>query len=306
MLVDGIWCDDEDRFMRDGAFHRETSPMPSDLSDGMIEAIRSTPQRFVLVASQSCPWSHGAVLARVLQGLSERLPLQPAGGARIEGYGLLPGPITERHGYRHVHQLYSATDPTYTGRSTVPLLWDVETERCLSNDSVSIMRALDVAGSGPDFRPPDLDADIDALNSRIYDGLSNAVYRAGLAEQQGAYDEAIEIVFSTLDDLEARLSGQAFLFGADLVETDLRLFATLVRFDTVYATHFRCTRKRLVDYPALWRYARRLYQLPGVAQTVDFDEIRKGYYLNDGSHNPHGIVAAQPEIDWMEAVGPSR
>ena len=151
----------------------------------------------------------------------------------------------------------------------------------------------------------------DALNARLHDQLSNAVYRAGLARRQDAYDEAEGLAFATLDDLETRLSERRYLFGATITETDWSLFATLVRFDSVYHTHFRCTRRRLIDYPALWAYARDLYAWRGISETVDFQLIREGYYRNDGSHNPYGIVAAAPDADWTaphgrETLGPAK
>lgn len=260
---------------------------------------KTDPQRFILVASASCPWSHGAVIALVLCGLSGRVSVQWADGPRIEGYGLLPGGSVSHSGaIKQVHQLYSMTDPAYTGRATVPVLWDAKRKIVLSNSSADIMLAFDEAGPGSNLRPKNLSGDIDRLTEEIFDGLANAVYRAGKAERQEEYDTAVDSVFATMDRLEHRLRDRRFLFGPELTTADIRLFATLVRFDTVYATHFRCTRKRLVDYPALWRFTRRVYQMPGIKETVDFEQIRFGYYVNDGSHNPFQIVGQQPDIDW--------
>lgn len=166
--------------------------------------------------------------------------------------------------------------------------------KVLSNSSADIILAFDSVSELIDLRPAGLRDEIDALTQYIFDGLSNAVYRAGKSQRQDEYDDAVDTVFLTLDTLEDRLDGQTFLFGEKLTKADIRLFATLVRFDTVYPTHFRCTRKRIVDYPDLWRFARRIFQMPGIRQTVDFDEIRYGYYVNDGDHNPHGIVGQQP------------
>lgn len=301
MLVDGRWQADADRSIVAGRYRREQSALVSDIDPAEL---RAQPERFVLVASASCPWSHGAVLALVLSGLSGRLGVQAAGGPRVEGYGLLPdGVIRDGMGLRHAHQLYTLSDPAYTGRATVPLLWDRQKGRLRSNSSADIMAAFNMAGNGADLLPPAQAAEITALTQRIFDGLSNAVYRAGKAERQDEYDAAVDLVFDTLDWLEQRLSDQPYLFGAALTLADLRLFATLARFDTVYATHFRCTRKRLVDYPALWRFARRIYQMPGIGETLDFAQIREGYYANDGSHNPHGIIAQQPEINWHDRSG---
>ncbi len=216
---------------------------------------------------------------------------------------LLNGAITRLGHIRHAHQLYSLTDPAYTGRATVPMLWDSKHQMILSNSSADIICAVNQAGGGPDLLPESLSGEINTLTNEIFDGLSNAVYRAGKAERQDEYDQAVDTVFATMDRLEGRLTDQPFLFGADLTTADIRLFATLVRFDTVYVTHFRCTRRRLVDYPALWRFTRRIYQMPGIKDTVDFDEIRFGYYANDGSHNPFGIIGRQPIIDWENREG---
>ncbi len=304
MLIEGIWDGAADRSMQDGAYRREASALPGLIDARVLDSLQADPSRYVLVASSSCPWSHATVLARLFKGFAGRLPLQWAGGPRVEGYAVRSdGPLHEHVAVRHVHELYSMTDPAFTGRATVPVLWDVGERRMLSNSSADIMRAFDRAGTGPDLCPETLRGEIEALTKTIFDGLSNAVYRAGKAERQDEYDEAVTTVFGTLERLEERLSAGPYLFGPDMTETDIRLFATLVRFDSVYATHFRCTLKRLVDHPALWRFTRRIYQMPGVSETVDFDEIRKGYYLNDGSHNPFGIVARQPVIDWLDTEG---
>lgn len=307
MLVDGTWQNDADRTMRAGAYRREPSPLVTVIDADVRRALGAEPQRFVLVASASCPWSHATVIALVLSGLSDAVPVQNAGGPRVEGYGLLPdGPLSGSRAVRHVHQLYSMTDPAYTGRATVPLLWDRQRETVLSNSSADIILAFDAAGPGPDLRPEPLSGDIDRLTAEIFDGLANAVYRAGMAERQDEYDLAADRVFATLDRLEQRLGDRRFLFGPALTTADIRLFATLVRFDTVYATHFRCTRKRLVEYPALWRFTRRIYRMPGIRQTVDFDQIRFGYYVNDGRHNPFQIIGQQPDIDWDSTEGLDR
>jgi putative glutathione S-transferase len=201
-------------------------------------------------------------------------------------------------GLIHVHQLYTTMQPQYTGRVTVPVLWDIPNGRIISNESTHIIKALDKFQEGPSLYPDGAEADINDCLSMMYDGLSNAVYRAGLAQRQDVYDAAVDQVFQTMGDLETRLSGRQFLVGDALSVVDLRLFATLVRFDTVYVTHFRCTRHRLTDFKNLWTHTRMIYNMPGVAETVDFDEIMRGYFLNDGDHNPHGIISQRPHIDW--------
>ncbi|MEL7116436.1 MAG: glutathione S-transferase C-terminal domain-containing protein [Pseudomonadota bacterium] len=304
MLVDGKWEAEADRSMVAGTYRREQSALPTTIDDQVLASLGEERDRYFLIASASCPWSHGAVIALVLAGLQSRVAIQWAGGPRVEGYGLLPGgPIPDRSVRQHVHEFYTDTVSNYTGRSTVPILWDAQQRRILSNASGDIMAAFDAVSAEIDLRPQDLKEEIDTLTQYIFDGLSNAVYRAGKSQQQAEYDNAVDTVFGTLDALEDRLSGRVYLFGDTLTQADIRLFATLVRFDTVYATHFRCTRKRLVDYPYLWRFTRRIFQMPGIQQTVDFDEIRFGYYVNDGAHNPFGIIGQQPEIDWDSREG---
>lgn len=303
MLIEGRWDDEADRTMVDGRYVRAGSTFDGPIDAAVIDAIAAGAGRHVLVASSSCPWSHRTTLVRAVLGLTDRLPLHVAGGPRVEGYGLLAdGPLNAGRAapLRHMHQLYTLTDPGYTGRVTVPVLWDAAEERIVSNDSAAIMRALGSIASqdGLVLVPADLEPEIDALNDQIHHGLANAVYEAGKAQAQEAYSEAVDRVFATLAMLESRLSDRRFLFGEALTETDLRLFATLVRFDAVYATHFRCTRHRLTDYARLWAYARAIYSWPGVAETVDFDAILDGYYANDGVHNPFGIIAERPAVDW--------
>ena len=319
MLVAGRWTEEE-RSIERGAFVRQASVYGGALAPGLIEAMAAEPGRFHLVASLSCPWSHRTLIVHRLKGLAGALPLQVAGGKRVQGYRLNDGrpwpiPGANRQAV-HVHELYALGDPRYSGRASVPLLWDGATQSIASNESAAIMRAFDAVKcpeSGLDFTlvPESLRAKIDALNASLQKDLSNAVYRAGLAQKQEAYDVAVASVFAMLDALEARLAARRHLFGATITESDWRLFPTLVRFDAVYHTHFRCTRRRLLDYPSLWGYARDLYAWPGMAALVDFDAIRAGYYLNDGDHNPHGIVAAAPDSDWKaphgrEALGPAQ
>ncbi len=307
MLIDGEWDNDADRSMLSGTFRREASALASVIDAEMLQALQHDLGRFNLIASASCPWSHGAVIALVLCNLSDQIRIQWAGGKRVEGYGLLPdGPITRLGKFHHAHQLYSQTDANYTGRATVPMLWDNKKQIVLSNSSADIILAFNQAGNGPELRPEGLANEIDELTNEIFDGLSNAVYRAGKAERQDEYDEAVDSVFATMDRLEDRLMYQHFLFNDNLTTADIRLFATLARFDTVYATHFRCTKKRLVDYPALWRFTRRIYQMPRIKETLDFEEIRLGYYVNDGSHNPFGIIGQQPLINWENRDGLDR
>lgn len=319
MLIEGRWTE-EDRNIEKGAYIRPRSVYDQVLAADVLEALRAEPGRFHLIASLSCPWSHRTLIARRLKGLKQAVPLQVAGGARVQGYAVNGGNLWSVPGtdarIAHIHQLYTLSEPEYTGRVTVPVLWDSRTRRIACNESAKMMRAFDTVPPSDDaldftLVPESLRDEIDGLNARVHQELSNAVYRAGFARKQSAYDEAVEQVFAMLDELEGRLSGQRYLFGATITETDWRLFPTLVRFDAVYHVLFRCSRRRLVDYPNLWAYARDLYAWRGIAETVDFTAIRAGYYLNDGDNNPFRIVADAPDIDWRtphgrEALGPAR
>ncbi|MFI4988319.1 MAG: glutathione S-transferase family protein [Alphaproteobacteria bacterium] len=318
MMIEGRWSDEE-RSIEEGAFVRPASVYDEDLAADAIAALVDEPGRFHLIASLSCPWSHRTLIVRRLKGLAHAVPVQIAGGPRVEGYAVNGGKAWPVPGtgalIRHLHQLYAISEPRYTGSTTVPLLWDSRRRRIASNESAKIMRAFDAVRQphgGLDFTlvPDGLRIGIDALNSRLYRELSDAVYRAGLAERQSAYDEAVAQVFAMLDELEVRLASRRYLFGATLSETDWRLWPTLVRFDAVYHGHFKCARRRLVDYPNLWAYARDLHTWHGIAETVDFAAIREGYYYNDRAVNPFGIVATAPDADWLaphgrEALGPA-
>lgn len=305
MLIDGRWIDDADQIIKDGAFVRAVSSFDTAVPPAAIAAIADGAASHVLIASFSCPWSHRTTLVRALKGLGDRLPMRVAGGPRVQGYGLVAGTADLGLPGIHVHQLYTATDPAYTGRATVPVLWDRARQRIVSSGSAQIMRALDAIPADRDFVlvPSHLSSEIESINHHIHGSLSNAVYRAGLAQTQSAYAAAVSEVFATLEGLEARLAASRYLLGNVVTESDWRLFPTLIRFDAVYNTHFRCTRRRLVDYPALSAYSRDLFGWHGIAATVDFDAILAGYYLNDADHNPHAIVAELPAVDWRAAHG---
>ncbi|WP_394689962.1 glutathione S-transferase C-terminal domain-containing protein [Hoeflea sp.] len=237
--------------------------------------------------------------------MQETVPLHIAGGPRIEGYGLLPegplnGPPRKGQLYQHVHQLYTATNPHYSGRVTVPVLWDRFSHRLALADSSDILHWLDNQPGQPASRlhPEAYEDGMTRMLALLRSDLIEPIYRAGLAKQQADYDQSAETVFATLANLEARLSTQRFLLGSTLSVCDIRLFCILVRFDSVYGPFFRCTRKRLCEHPALWAYARDIMSMPGVRETVNMRVIQEGYYLNDGDTNPHGIVPDAPELDW--------
>ena len=312
MLIEGRWTNTDSSIV-EGSFLRPVSAYSRTL-DEVAGRLRTQPGRYHLIASSSCPWSHRTLIVRALKGLERCVPLQIAGGARIEGYAIdgnalwtVPG--TDR-GIRHVHELYTLSEPGCSGRATVPVLWDSRAGRIVSNESAQIIRAFDAADADLEsaftLAPLALRHEIDALNACIQTDLSNAVYRAGFAQRQEAYDEAVESVFATLDRLEQRLGKDRYLFGQTITEADWRLFPTLVRFDAVYHGHFKCARRRLLDLPHLWAYARDLHAWRGVAATVDLAAIREGYYLHDRSINPFGIVATPADADWSAAHGRER
>ena len=298
MLVDGVWVN-QDRVIENGRFVRPDSAFrdaPSGETDDPSSDLKG---RYVLFASLSCPWSHRTTLAHALKGLSGIVDLHIVGEPRTEGYALDGGQEVTVPGIPHpvwfLHQVYSASSPGYTGRTTVPVLWDSREGRIVNNESAEILRILnrcfDGAGASPtDLYPEARRGTIDRWNNAIYHRLNNGVYRAGFAETQSAYEDAVSDVFAMLNELEAHLSRCRYIAGEELCEADLRLFATLVRFDAVYHSHFKCSRRRIADYPVLSAYLEDLLSIPAIAATVDLDAIRHAYYFNDRTINPFGIV----------------
>jgi putative glutathione S-transferase len=251
------------------------------------------PGRYRLYASYACPWAQRVLIVRELLGLEDLLDVTIVDPIRDEKGWRVPGG-------EYLSELYLATDPEYAGRYTVPCVWDTVDKRIVTNDFPQITLDLEMSWStSPDLYPPHLRADIDAMNDRLYHGLNNAVYEAGFARDQGAYEEAVSRVFATLDFLESRLAGSAYLFDT-LTESDVRLYTTLARFDAVYYGHFKCSIRRLTDYPALWAYARRLYAIPAFAETTNFDHIKRHYYVTQTNINPSQIVPVGPLLDWSE------
>ncbi len=306
MLIDGKWTHHESTTIK-GAYERSISVHNTDISGEVITAIAKQPGRFVLIGSWTCPWSHRTLLIRKIKNLQTYIPLHMTGGNRIEGYPanygapwLVPGTGTE---IIHLHQLYSLDTPTYTGRSTVPVLWDSQTQTVISNESAKIARAFDkvqvdskqdTASTHFTLVPDALAADIEQLNADIYQQLSNGVYRANFAETQVAYDEAVEQVFNMMEQLDKRLESSRFLFGETLTESDWRLFPTLVRFDLEYFIHSRCSCKRLTEFSNLWAYARELYSSFNINETVNFDEIHKSNY------EANEILPVPLHSDWSQ------
>jgi putative glutathione S-transferase len=319
-LVDGKWHDTwYDTSKTGGRFVRSTASFrnwvtpdgaPGPSGDGGFAAESG---RYHLYVSYACPWAHRTLIFRELKDLGPHVgvsvvhPDMAADGWTFDT--AFPGATGDAlHGLPFLRDVYTRAKPDVSGRVTVPVLWDRTRETIVSNESAEIIRMFNSAfdgltGNRQDFWPTALRAGIEEINERVYDTVNNGVYKAGFATTQAAYDEAATALFETLDWLEARLARSRYLMGGTVTEADWRLFPTLVRFDAVYHGHFKCSRRRLVDYPALWTYARELYQWPGVAGTVHFDHIRRHYHWSHETVNPHRIVPLAPDVDWTESHG---
>ncbi len=296
-----------------GAFVRAAATFRDWVTAAGSSALPAESGRYHLYVSLACPWAHRTVIVRHLKGLEDVISMSVVDPLRDErGWAFTGAPRTdadELNGFTFLAEAYTATDPAYRGRVTVPVLWDKQTHRIVNNESAEVIRMLN--GAFDAFTDVDLDLypavladEIDAINARVYDGLNNAVYRAGFGRTQAAYDTAVHDVFDTLDWLEERLTTRRYLLGGpQTTEADWRTFTTLVRFDPVYVTHFRCDRRRIVDYPALSGYLRDLYAVPGVAETVDFDQIRRHYFLTHHELNPRGILPIGPDVDLTAPHG---
>lgn len=313
LLIDGVWHEQvpnaakaDGRFVRPQTAFRnwvtpDGRPGPSG-SDGFS----AQSGRYHLYVSWACPWAHRTLIFRALKGLEEIIPISAVHWLMAEkgwtfepAEGVIPDPLFNS---RFLYEVYTRADPDYTGRVSVPVLWDKHTQTIVNNESAEIIRmfnsAFDTAGAKPgDYYPQELRDEIDALNERIYATVNNGVYKAGFATTQEAYEEAVGPVFETLDWLEERLSQDRFLCGDRLTEADIRLFTTLIRFDSVYHGHFKCNIRRLVDYRNLWAFTRDIYQLPGIAATVNFTHIKRHYYMSHVAINPTRIVPVGPRLD---------
>ncbi|MFC5354927.1 glutathione S-transferase family protein [Azospirillum himalayense] len=302
LLIDGRWHDQwYDTKNSGGAFVR-----PETQFRNWVRADGSTPfqpeaGRYHLFVSLACPWAHRTLILRKLKGLEDAIGVTVVDPLmREEGWTFPePDPIT---GSTRLHEVYTKADPTYSGRVTVPVLWDRKTGTIVSNESAEIVRMLnrefDAFGDASlDFYPAELAEEIDRLNAFVYDRVNNGVYKAGFATSQEKYEQAFDALFAALDELDERLAGRRYLLGNRQTEADWRLFTTLVRFDAVYVGHFKCNLRRIADYPNLSGYLRDLYQVPGVAETVDFHHIKRHYYASHTMINPTGVVPKGPALD---------
>ena len=316
LLVDGRWQDKWYESSKDGAFQREQAqrrnwvtaggqPGPSGEGGFAAEA-----GRYHLYVSLACPWAHRTLILRKLKGLENLIDVSVVSWLMLENgwtFDTALGSTGDKlDHFDFMHQRYTADTPDYTGRVTVPVLWDKKLKRIVSNESAEIIRMFnsafdDLTGNDLDFYPAPLRSEIDALNERIYPAVNNGVYRAGFATSQQAYEEAFDEVFAELDHLEQVLDANRYLSGEYLTEADVRLFTTMIRFDAVYHGHFKCNLRRIADYPNLSNWLRELYQWPGIAETVDFQHIKNHYYGSHKTINPTGVVPKGPEQDFTVA-----
>ncbi|ASQ03301.1 glutathione S-transferase family protein [Sinorhizobium meliloti WSM1022] len=331
-LVNGVWQDVwYDTRATNGHFKRSESQFrnwitadgsPGPSGEGGFEAEAG---RYHLYVSLACPWAHRTLIFRKLKKLEDLIslsvvdPLMLANGWEFKGEerggedrgGENGGTADHLFGSRMLWEVYLRADPVYSGRVTVPVLWDKRKNTIVSNESAEIIRMFNSAfdrltGSTEDFCPQELRPEIDALNARIYDAVNNGVYKAGFATSQAAYEESVTALFAMLEELENRLASKRYLTGDRLTEADWRLFTTLVRFDPVYVGHFKCNIRRIADYPNLYGYLRELYQVPGVAETVNMHHIKAHYYRSHTTINPTGIVPVGPALDLEAPHGRDR
>ncbi|MBB3048288.1 putative glutathione S-transferase [Litorivivens lipolytica] len=308
LLVEGKWQDKwYDTSKSGGKFVREESQFRGALGDSEHPLEKG---RYQLYVSLACPWAHRALIFRELKGLQDLIdvsvvsPLMLEQGWTFDARSGSTGDALYQSDV--MHQIYTRHKADYTGRVTVPVLWDAQRECIVNNESSEIIRQFnsafnEVTGNHDDYYPEDLRAEIDEINEFVYHRINNGVYKAGFATTQSAYEEAYNSLFEALDTIERKLVHQRFLVGDRITEADWRLFTTLIRFDPVYHGHFKCNRQRLEDFPAIAEYVRELYQWPGVEKTVNFDHIKQHYYRSHGTINPTGIVPVGPDIDFKRS-----
>ncbi|UWR33364.1 glutathione S-transferase family protein [Sulfitobacter sp. W027] len=320
LLVDGKWQDKwYDTKSSGGKFERSEAQfrnwVTADGSAGPSGegGFKAESGRYHLYVSYACPWAHRALIFRQLKGLKDHIDVSVVHPDMLgEGWTFdtdFPGATGDTlFGLPYARDIYTRADPNFSGRVTVPILWDKERGTIVNNESAEIIRMFNsafsaITGNNDDYCPAQLHDRIEEVNARVYDTLNNGVYKAGFATTQEAYDAAVHPLFDTLDWIEDILSQNRYLAGDKMTEADWRLFTTLVRFDKVYHLHFKCNRKRIVDYPNLWAYTRELYQVPGVAETVNFDHIVRHYHYSHDTINPHRIIPINPVLDFEAPHG---
>ena len=315
LLIDGRWHDQwydtgksKGEFLRTNSQFRNWITRDGSAGPSGESGFPADAGRYHLYVSLACPWAHRTLIFRVLKSLEDIIPV-----SIVHPYMLDKGWVFDDwkgetadslNGFNCLHQLYTRANPDYSGRVTVPVLWDTELETIVSNESSEIIRMFnsafaDYTPEKTDYYPEELRNEIDSINARIYETLNNGVYRCGFATTQKAYETAFTELFACLDELESRLSKQRFLIGNRITEADWRLFTTLIRFDAVYYSHFKTNRHRIKDYPELYAYTRDLYQMPGIKQTVNFEHIKQHYYYSHETINPTRIIPEGPELNFQ-------
>ena len=314
LLVDGQWVDQwydtkktGGRFVRTQTQFRNWITADGSAGPTGQAGYKAEANRYHLYVSLACPWASRTLMIRTLKGLEDMISISVVhplmlehGWTFEEGEGVIGDPIFQA---RYLHEIYTAVKPDYTGRVTVPVLFDKKTKTIVNNESSEIIRMLNTAFDGLGAKPGNYVPDqwleeIDTVNDFVYHRINNGVYKAGFATKQEVYEEEVAALFEALDQMEERLADQDYLVGNRLTEADIRLFTTLVRFDAVYFGHFKCNLKPLTAYPNLWAYTKRIYQLPGMAQTVNFDHIKRHYYGSHKTINPTGVIPMGPTLDW--------
>ncbi|RDD61263.1 glutathione S-transferase family protein [Ferruginivarius sediminum] len=306
LLIYGVWHDQwYDTKKHGGRFVRQESAFRDWVTADGSSGFKAEPGRYHLYVCYACPWAHRTLIVRALKGLEDVISYDPVHWYMAEnGWAFDAEHPDTVNGANFLHEVYTRAKPDYTGRVTVPTLWDRQQGTIVNNESAELIRMLNTEFNAfarhpeLDLYPADLRKEIEAVNERVYHTVNNGVYKAGFATTQAAYEEAFDALFDTLDWLEERLGRQRYLAGDLLTEADIRLFTTLVRFDPVYVGHFKCNKRRIVDYPNLWGLTREIYQLPGVKQTVRFDHIKKHYYVSHAKVNPTQVVPKGPDIDF--------
>ncbi|MDC0989434.1 glutathione S-transferase family protein [Rhodospirillales bacterium] len=315
LLIDGHWSDDDNIRSEEGKFIRPESSfrnwVTSDGGPGPTGELGFAAEagRYHLYITHNCPWAYRTAMFRRVKGLEDIISIS-IGGASFKDQGWTfneePGALPDAvNNIYYLHELYTKADPKYTGRVTVPVLWDKKSETIVNNESSEIIRMFNsafdnITDNKLDFYPESLRNQIDEINAIVYKNINNGVYRAGFATTQNAYEEAYNNLFKTLDELEDRLGERRYLTGEKLTEADWRLFSTLIRFDVVYYTHFKCNKRHIFDYPNLWNFTLELYQYPGISSLTNFDHIKRGYYGLMPKINPSKIVAKGPDIDFNQ------
>jgi len=301
MLVNGTWQTDDAANRASPKFQRQDSSFRNKITADGSSGFPAAPNRYHLYVSLACPWAHRTIIVRRLKKLDALIPMTIVSPDMLDNGWFFdtPEPL---FGAKYLYELYARAKPDYTGRVTVPVLWDMAQKKIVNNESADIIRMFESefdawADTSFDLYPEHLRAEIDAFNAKLHDNVNNGVYKAGFARNQAAYEDAVKNLFGMLDDIETILGRHSYLFGERLTESDIRLFTTAIRFDLVYYSHFKCNIRQIRDYPNLQGWLRELYQTPGIHETVNLAQIKRHYYHSQTWINPSGIVPVGPELD---------